>query len=99
MRRAVGDRCVRDRHNRRRASGGWQARSGSCWFLSAHALTDVVAEVPLELRPPDRFVVSRIGFGVRRERDADETDQEAERSEEHTSELQSRQYLVCRLLL
>src|SRR3712207_7910920 len=25
--------------------------------------------------------------------------QEAERSEEHTSELQSRQYLVCRLLL
>src|SRR3712207_8372422 len=27
------------------------------------------------------------------------TDQFAERSEEHTSELQSRQYLVCRLLL
>src|SRR3712207_8943522 len=30
---------------------------------------------------------------------ADEEDAEAERSEEHTSELQSRQYLVCRLLL
>src|SRR3712207_9585159 len=28
-----------------------------------------------------------------------ETDQLPERSEEHTSELQSRQYLVCRLLL
>src|SRR3712207_8996978 len=28
-----------------------------------------------------------------------EADAEAERSEEHTSELQSRQYLVCRLLL
>src|SRR3712207_7957551 len=27
------------------------------------------------------------------------TDAELERSEEHTSELQSRQYLVCRLLL
>src|SRR3712207_8333298 len=27
------------------------------------------------------------------------TDQQADRSEEHTSELQSRQYLVCRLLL
>src|SRR3712207_7599272 len=26
-------------------------------------------------------------------------DEDAERSEEHTSELQSRQYLVCRLLL
>src|SRR3712207_7884739 len=28
-----------------------------------------------------------------------EGDRDAERSEEHTSELQSRQYLVCRLLL
>src|SRR3712207_9550432 len=36
------------------------------------------------------------------DRDAEEhrqVDIEAERSEEHTSELQSRQYLVCRLLL
>src|SRR3712207_8709092 len=30
---------------------------------------------------------------------ADDVDQQALRSEEHTSELQSRQYLVCRLLL
>src|SRR5438445_9830347 len=29
----------------------------------------------------------------------DETGQQLNRSEEHTSELQSRQYLVCRLLL
>src|SRR3712207_8351628 len=35
----------------------------------------------------------------RRERVADQHDKLAERSEEHTSELQSRQYLVCRLLL
>src|SRR3712207_9007055 len=30
---------------------------------------------------------------------AEDDQQEEERSEEHTSELQSRQYLVCRLLL
>src|SRR3712207_8401634 len=30
---------------------------------------------------------------------SDEPGREAERSEEHTSELQSRQYIVCRLLL
>src|SRR3712207_7400229 len=30
---------------------------------------------------------------------AEEPEEEPERSEEHTSELQSRQYLVCRLLL
>src|SRR3712207_8483418 len=31
--------------------------------------------------------------------DADVSSEDADRSEEHTSELQSRQYLVCRLLL
>src|SRR3712207_7353522 len=31
--------------------------------------------------------------------DVDQREHEAGRSEEHTSELQSRQYLVCRLLL
>src|SRR3712207_7633364 len=37
---------------------------------------------------------------VRRgDRHSDESHRRAERSEEHTSELQSRQYLVCRLLL
>src|SRR3712207_8550681 len=34
-----------------------------------------------------------------REREADEARRDLVRSEEHTSELQSRQYLVCRLLL
>src|SRR3712207_7850297 len=34
-----------------------------------------------------------------RERVEHEQDREDDRSEEHTSELQSRQYLVCRLLL
>src|SRR3712207_8714222 len=34
-----------------------------------------------------------------RNRERDRHDLQAQRSEEHTSELQSRQYLVCRLLL
>src|SRR5258707_419525 len=38
-------------------------------------------------------MVLRVTFRITRNRE------DAERSEEHTSELQSRQYLVCRLLL
>src|SRR3712207_8754073 len=37
--------------------------------------------------------------GVEPDRTGDARRQELQRSEEHTSELQSRQYLVCRLLL
>src|SRR3712207_7355521 len=48
---------------------------------------DLVAERPLG-------DARRLRRGARRERHAP-----ARRSEEHTSELQSRQYLVCRLLL
>src|SRR3712207_7092766 len=58
--------------------------------------------------PPDRTPASARGGERRppaempddldRRRDA-QREPEAERSEEHTSELQSRQYLVCRLLL
>src|SRR3712207_7179031 len=48
---------------------------------------DVVGAEAVELRVPERFGEA----GARRQRDL--------RSEEHTSELQSRQYLVCRLLL
>src|SRR3712207_7660796 len=40
-----------------------------------------------------------LSVGAEREVDADVQATVAERSEEHTSELQSRQYLVCRLLL
>src|SRR5438445_7774797 len=42
-----------------------------------------------DARPPQPLVRTISGRGAG----------EAERSEEHTSELQSRQYLVCRLLL
>src|SRR3712207_7123622 len=44
-----------------------------------------------------RRSTARRGSRVRSE--SEETPPEAVRSEEHTSELQSRQYLVCRLLL
>src|SRR3712207_8112227 len=43
-----------------------------------------------------RFVVGRRGLT---EEDVDAWMADLRRSEEHTSELQSRQYLVCRLLL
>src|SRR3712207_8622631 len=49
---------------------------------------DILAEIELTLEEADRGV----------ERDV-EIETLNERSEEHTSELQSRQYLVCRLLL
>src|SRR3712207_7006315 len=53
------------------------------------------------LRPQTRLVLSQRGqrrLHVAGELDVVESD-DRDRSEEHTSELQSRQYLVCRLLL
>src|SRR3712207_8866094 len=50
------------------------------------------------LQGPRRFVGGRTGAG-RGPGDAHAGRRECWRSEEHTSELQSRQYLVCRLLL
>src|SRR3712207_7520447 len=49
----------------------------------------------------DDEVDGRVGAGVLVELDArlDQRQEARRRSEEHTSELQSRQYLVCRLLL
>src|SRR5258707_4371329 len=60
-------------------------------------LSDVVERV----REPDRGRGLAFARGRRRDRgDEDELPvRTALRSEEHTSELQSRQYLVCRLLL
>src|SRR3712207_8165336 len=55
----------------------------------------------LRLAEIDREVQELLGLGDRRRRQDPAGAQLdlAERSEEHTSELQSRQYLVCRLLL
>src|SRR5258707_10408501 len=53
----------------------------------------------LSRRPPNVEAISPIQLAIRESRDDGSTCLLASRSEEHTSELQSRQYLVCRLLL
>src|SRR3712207_6967274 len=50
-------------------------------------------------RRGDRLSVFAPAGMARRGRHREDTRQQQSRSEEHTSELQSRQYLVCRLLL
>src|SRR2546429_6981402 len=51
-------------------------------------------------RPGRRVAADRAGRGrVTAQRRRDRRDEPARRSEEHTSELQSRLHLVCRLLL
>src|SRR3712207_7693318 len=55
-----------------------------------------VADIAARLRIPEGTVKSRLHYGLRTLK---LVLQEKGRSEEHTSELQSRQYLVCRLLL
>src|SRR3712207_8086735 len=61
---------------------------------------------PIQRRVTGRGTDAQEGVegGEKRQAEADDPDlpperREVERSEEHTSELQSRQYLVCRLLL
>src|SRR3712207_8813085 len=57
----------------------------------------VLAVNSLHWREPDASEIEPV---VNRDRaHAEERVERCERSEEHTSELQSRQYLVCRLLL
>src|SRR3712207_7625505 len=60
---------------------------------SAHSAAPGTPEDPADPQPahPRADLVLRLGRGGNLER--------KDRSEEHTSELQSRQYLVCRLLL
>src|SRR3712207_7116142 len=73
--------------------------------ISAGGQTETVPGYSLVVVPPgeSRVTVTSGGRIVRlfttRSDDLVEKCANAERSEEHTSELQSRQYLVCRLLL
>src|SRR3712207_8380913 len=55
-------------------------------------LLDLAGALVLALPRPAGLLVERVGRHLQRARDR-------VRSEEHTSELQSRQYVVCRLLL
>src|SRR3712207_9091074 len=71
------------------------------YTLSLHAALPIsrgrAAAAPRTGRAPRRLPRPRNRTGRRRRRAA--TRLRCARSEEHTSELQSRQYLVCRLLL
>src|SRR3712207_9009831 len=61
---------------------------------------DALARPPsLVEQPPDRVPVGENLVGHAGELVIDGSRRDLGRSEEHTSELQSRQYLVCRLLL
>src|SRR3712207_7448726 len=75
-------------------------------FRSARQMiSDLVGAEAVDQRQPSRLVigiedVDQLQELVRLQRRAAfQADRVLDRSEEHTSELQSRQYLVCRLLL
>src|SRR3712207_8509421 len=57
------------------------------------------AECPVEAVGDDQVLRSQVAHGGDAHAQQRRVDAHAHRSEEHTSELQSRQYLVCRLLL
>src|SRR3712207_4614438 len=57
------------------------------------------ASVNIDIKDRDRPGAEKVVLGVLREAGVADRVLVASRSEEHTSELQSRQYLVCRLLL
>src|SRR3712207_6848819 len=63
------------------------------WGRLGEQLTEVLLGAPIKARH------QRIEIGVGPDLGGVEEQLLAPRSEEHTSELQSRQYLVCRLLL
>src|SRR5690606_39708639 len=73
--------------NTHRPLGGFGCLGG---FLCFYANTSGLAVVP------GWAVIRSV---LQRDRQDDRDDQDARRSEEHTSELQSRENLVCRLLL
>src|SRR3712207_9365678 len=58
-----------------------------------------VARRAQQQRPHDHGVAAEPVGQEPRHQPADPAEEQQHRSEEHTSELQSRQYLVCRLLL
>src|SRR3712207_7572078 len=81
----AGGRQVGERELARGEVGAAERGAGQPHAVEARALRGEVREVPArQVEPGHELVAQRRAAG---------------RSEEHTSELQSRQYLVCRLLL
>src|SRR3712207_8589046 len=80
-----GTACARPLRRRARPRDRPAAES-DCWAAYPWVGTDIVLVLGLSSRLTLRCPIFRILW-------------HANRSEEHTSELQSRQYLVCRLLL
>src|SRR3712207_8253689 len=70
-------------------------------FRSLLGVLDVQSDKLNAFDENDRFVLQTLADHLATALDAANTyaEQQEERSEEHTSELQSRQYIVCRLLL
>src|SRR5258707_9483532 len=96
------------------SSAGQIATTGGAFsaaLFSSRARASTAASSGLSLKPfSATFATYIVGFMVSRnsglntnsssfDHEADDVRGECRRSEEHTSELQSRQYLVCRLLL
>src|SRR3712207_9578163 len=78
--------------------GAWgDRRPGSEWEVCGRIVPGDLQD-PDDLMPTERFGVGADGLTVRSGVDAEGAMPSiGVRSEEHTSELQSRQYLVCRL--
>src|SRR3712207_8417818 len=68
-------------------------------LLAAHRLVHAHRVAELRLYPIDHLLQLLAELGVEPVQPAVDPGDAGRRSEEHTSELQSRQYLVCRLLL
>src|SRR3712207_7918006 len=66
---------------------------------AAPALVLADGDAVVVRRPAGSVVAARPWYRLALDRAKETTKPDAVRSEEHTSELQSRQYLVCRLLL
>src|SRR3712207_696064 len=80
------------------AEGGRTAPSVVAFTQSGERLVGTVAKRQAVTNPQNTvFSIKR--FMGRKEAEVREEESIVPRSEEHTSELQSRQYLVCRLLL
>src|SRR5690606_40617759 len=93
-------RAPLDRVETRPTSGGRQGRCGAARTrLGARPPTDVRVSTHFRAHKPSKSVKSAHFRGLARQDGTVSDDATAPRSEEHTSELQSREKLVCRLLL